>query len=158
MRKLFFEMWLPCVGWLSQDPKAYSPNSYLLPPCTREAFTVEFRAGPSGLVPNSSCSMDQVLQRYADEGMSFLEKVIADSSILEDVSCVCHHNTENHTNRNDAGTSCDKENMQDSFTASLIVTTNVSRDSMVALRKLSLRLPSGYRQQRVQIILLCSEG
>ena len=42
--------------------------------------------------------------------------------------------------------------------ASLIVTTvtSVYRDSKVAVRKLSLRLPSGYRQQRVQIILLCS--
>ncbi|CAE7696688.1 atg7 [Symbiodinium necroappetens] len=123
-------------------------------------YAAEYTLSPVETEPFSRCicCSPQVLQRYADEGMSFLEKVIADSSILEDVSCVCHHNTENHTNRNDAGTTCDKENMQDSFTASLIVTTKVSRDSKVALRKLSLRLPSGYRQQRVQIILLCSEG
>eukprot|EP00439_Symbiodinium_sp_Y106_P036529 s2570_g4.t1 len=51
-------------------------------------YAAEYTLSPVETEPFSRCicCSPQVLQRYADEGMSFLEKVIADSSILEEIS------------------------------------------------------------------------
>ncbi|CAK9073703.1 unnamed protein product [Durusdinium trenchii] len=51
-------------------------------------YAAEYALAPTETEPfgRCICCSPQVLQRYAAEGMGFLEQVIADSSILEDVS------------------------------------------------------------------------
>jgi len=65
----------------AQSPLGSTPHQI-------RGYLADFRLSPADTEPFSRCicCSQKVLQRYKDEGMAFVEKVIADSSILEEIS------------------------------------------------------------------------